>query len=371
MTPRSRLALRRDIACAVAAAACACALHAEAAPRGNPLDPLTRPSVLSARADTVLMSAVHHAGSRLVAVGLRGTILTSDDEGATWTQRPSPVSVMLTNVRFADARSGWAVGHGGVVLATADGGDTWRVVLDGRKLATLAVDQAKAGAQALDAPDQARRAMAWAEALVADGPDKPWFDLLTSSDRGLFVVGAFGLAMRSVDGGENWSDWAQRIPNPQRLHLYGICAAGDTVFVAGEQGLLARSRDGGQHFEAVGSPYAGSFFGALCLSPEHVVIFGLKGNAYVSTDGGATWSESETKTNGSISAGTALEDGSIVLVSQAGNVLRSTDGGNRFERVDVQHPVPYIGVTQATDQHIVLAGLRGMTSADIVTSSAK
>src|SRR5438552_4235956 len=89
---------------------------------GSPeLDPLVRGSTLTQRAMSALMTAVALAGTRLVAVGERGTILTSEDHGASWRQQSAPVSVMLTNVQFATARTGWAVGHSGVVLVTHDG----------------------------------------------------------------------------------------------------------------------------------------------------------------------------------------------------------------------------------------------------------
>ena len=39
-----------------------------------------------------------------------------------------PTSVTLTAVRFADAQHGWAVGHGGVILATQDGGEQWTLL---------------------------------------------------------------------------------------------------------------------------------------------------------------------------------------------------------------------------------------------------
>src|SRR5690606_13540205 len=65
------------------------------------------------------------AGDRVVAVGDRGHIIYSDDEGQHWRQAETPTSVLLTAVCFADAEHGWAVGHDAVVLGTRDGGATW------------------------------------------------------------------------------------------------------------------------------------------------------------------------------------------------------------------------------------------------------
>ena len=60
------------------------------------------------------------------AVGDGGTILKTIDGGATWAPQTSgtPTQV-LTGVHFTDANNGWAVGSGGTILNTNDGGATW------------------------------------------------------------------------------------------------------------------------------------------------------------------------------------------------------------------------------------------------------
>src|SRR4051812_6883490 len=92
---------------------------------------LTQPSILSAKASGAAMLALAQAGARLVAVGERGIVLLSDDNGKSWRQVATPVQVSLAAVQFVNEQSGWAVGHLGVVLHTADGGQTWRKQFDG------------------------------------------------------------------------------------------------------------------------------------------------------------------------------------------------------------------------------------------------
>ncbi|MBI3367277.1 MAG: glycosyl hydrolase, partial [Burkholderiales bacterium] len=91
---------------------------------------LDTPAVPSAKALMAATLAVARAGQRLVAVGERGTVLLSDDGGASWRQAPVPVQVTLTSVRFIDPRTGWAAGHGGVILRSDDGGQSWTKQLD-------------------------------------------------------------------------------------------------------------------------------------------------------------------------------------------------------------------------------------------------
>ena len=84
------------------------------------------------------------AGERLVAVGERGRIILSDDNGVTWRQVHSPTSVTLTHVTFATPVDGWAVGGMGIVLHSADGGLSWTKQLDGIQAADIALAAANA-----------------------------------------------------------------------------------------------------------------------------------------------------------------------------------------------------------------------------------
>ena len=86
-------------------------------------------AIESPKAAKGLMIDVVHAGKRLVAVGDRGHILYSDDQGATWTQAKVPTRQLLTAVFFVDDKQGWAVGHDAQILASTDGGATWTQVL--------------------------------------------------------------------------------------------------------------------------------------------------------------------------------------------------------------------------------------------------
>jgi photosystem II stability/assembly factor-like uncharacterized protein len=75
-----------------------------------------------------LMLDAAAADGALVAVGGRGHILISEDDGETWTQAEVPTRAALTGVFFHDRNLGWVVGHDAVVLRTTDGGGTWERV---------------------------------------------------------------------------------------------------------------------------------------------------------------------------------------------------------------------------------------------------
>src|SRR5262245_11276856 len=68
--------------------------------------------------------AVSSAGATARVVGEDGTILATDDGGATWTLRETGTTARLRAVSFAGS-TGWAVGDSGTILKTEDGGTTW------------------------------------------------------------------------------------------------------------------------------------------------------------------------------------------------------------------------------------------------------
>ncbi|WP_087687462.1 YCF48-related protein [Pandoraea sp. PE-S2R-1] len=343
---------------AMAASGFASVAHVAAAQAAT-LDVLERPALRSARAATSVMLALAHAGKRIVAVGERGIAIWSDDDGRHWQQAQVPVSVSLTALTFVDASHGWAVGHGGVVLHSDDGGMTWQKQLDGVQAASLLLAAAKDGQPG--AGSDPRAALANAQRLVAEGPGKPFLDVYAFDARNVLIVGAFGLAFATQDGGASWAPALDRIDNPQGKHLYAIRRAAAKLFIVGEQGAVFRSDDGGAHFTTVTTPYAGTYFGALSVPDSTVVVYGLRGNVYWSDDAGGAWRKSELAGTGTIAAGLRLASGTLVLLDDSGRLLRSDDAGHSFTAADVPQSSPYTGAVETSDGALVLSGVRGMT----------
>jgi photosystem II stability/assembly factor-like uncharacterized protein len=281
-----------------------------AVPVGAALD---RPAQSVHAPERQVLLAAAQAGSRWIAVGERGVIVVSDDGGRRWTQVPAPVSVTLTAVRFADQRHGYATGHGGSVLVTEDGGQHWQRRLDGRRIAELLMADAQARGDAA-----AQKA---AEQLRADGPDKPLLDVMPLGPQRVLVVGAYGLALASEDGGKTWTSWSTRLDNPKGLHLYALRQRGSRIVIAGEQGLAFKSEDGGLSFQRLTTPYKGSFFTLELPDDREIVLAGLRGNVWRSVDGGSDWQRLAVPMPASVVASQLAADGTLLLASQAGFVL--------------------------------------------------
>jgi photosystem II stability/assembly factor-like uncharacterized protein len=319
-------------------------------------DPLDTPASPSALAPKSVLVSVARADHRLIAVGTRGHIVTSDDGGEAWRQAAVPVSSDLTAVHFVTPRHGWVVGHDGVVLHSADGGLSWAKQLDGRQANALMLAHYTKRAQSGDA--DAARVLAEVTRLVEPGPDQPFLDVWFENERIGYVVGSFNLIFRTVDGGESWEPLYDRTDNPQGLHLYGIRGIGGELYIAGERGLLLRyDRDSGR-FVALPSPYRGTYFG-IVGKPGTLVVFGLRGHAFRSRDAGQTWEPLDTGISTGITSGALLADGRIVLVSQGGQVLIGSDHARTLARMPVARPAPLFGVAPGQGKTIATVGAQG------------
>jgi photosystem II stability/assembly factor-like uncharacterized protein len=288
-------------------------------------------AIQSPKAAKGLMIDVVHAGSRLLAVGDRGHILYSDDQGSTWTQAKVPTRQLLTAVFFVDEKHGWAVGHDAQILASADGGATW----------TQQYQDLKREAPLLDI----------------------WFK---DTEHGL-AVGAYGALIETTDGGKTWADVSDRLDNEDQFHLNAIASIKDAgLFIVGEQGSMFRSSDDGQTWEKLEGPYQGSLFGVISTAQPHTLLaYGLRGNLYRSTDFGSTWEQVELNAargalEFGLSGATLLDDGSLVVVGNGGSVVVSHDDGQTFSVFNRPDRISLSAVTAAGNGNLILVGQGGV-----------
>ncbi|WP_454744012.1 WD40/YVTN/BNR-like repeat-containing protein [Cupriavidus necator] len=346
---------------------------APAAAEAPLLDPLRRASPLRANPERAMLTAITRAGQRLVAAGEAGIVIVSDDHGKSWRQARVPVSVTLTSLSFVTPRDGWAVGHGGTVLHTTDGGMSWAKQLDGRQAAQLAVDEARAARPAVDSGVNwkvARERLSTAERWLADGPDKPWLDVHFFNARDGIVVGAYGMALLTRDGGVHWQSIAGFVKNPGGRHLYKILVDRDTVFLVGEQGLILRGDVSLTQpaFDAVKSPYVGTFFDALAMGDGRIVLLGLRGHGFESADSGQTWKPLALKGDSTLTSGLWLPSpgapgvgaGRLVIVDEGGQVRSSVDGAKTFNVLSNPERYALASVVDTADGALVVAGARGV-----------
>lgn len=304
-------------------------------------DVLESPAKQNKTSIHTLQLGLARAGNRLVSVGERGVILLSEDEGNSWTQAKSvPVSVTLTAVTFSDPLNGWAAGHSGVILATADGGKNWHVQLDGFKAAELAMAEAESMIAAGD--ERGERAKRNAAYLIKEGADKPILDVYFANQFDGWAIGAYGLAFATNDGGENWHSVIARLPNPAGKHLYKVVRSANELIILGEQGAVFSSADNGQAFTTLETPYYGSFFDGLLFEDGTRLLYGLRGNVWRQTKGKGRWKRVKLGSEVTLTSGLVSADGQILLADQSGQLFVSSDSAKTFS---LMGQAPFGGIT--------------------------
>lgn len=245
-----------------------------------------------------MMLDATRAGARIVAVGEHGIVLLSDDDGQSFRQAVKvPVGSTLTAVTFSDARHGWAAGHWGAIIATQDGGETWKLQ------------------------------------RVDTSTDQPIFSIDFLNARDGFAVGLWSLLLVTHDGGNTWTRVA--VPKPAGgsradRNLYRIFTdRSNIIYVAAEQGSVLRSRDGGISWKWLETGGKGSLWAGAAAPDGRIFVGGLLGNVYGSADAGESWLRVDSHASGSITDLVATRDG-VVGVGLDGFVLDARSGEPAF-----------------------------------------
>lgn len=358
----------------------------QAQAQGEWLDPLQTPAIKTLKAPTSLLLDVTLAGDRLIAVGERGHIIISDDDGTSWSQSDVPVMSTLTSIYFIDELTGWAVGHDAVVLKTQDAGITWVKQLDGFEANNMVLEQAKrvkaqfeanlSKANVLGNEDRielaeeqlenASYALEDAEIDFEDKSTKPLLDVWFKNNKEGYVVGAYGMIFKSIDGGNTWNDWSGHVENPDRFHLNAIThAGGERMMIVGEAGLMLRTQNGGDNWKKMFSPYEGSFFGISSLTKQGVLLaYGLRGNVARSDNFGSSWKLMDTNTQQSLIGATDRLGRVAYIVGNGGAFIKGIDLGRKWESTIRSGRSGAAAIVESKAGHFVIVGEWGVELLD-------
>jgi photosystem II stability/assembly factor-like uncharacterized protein len=351
------------LACALLCSALAFPVHAAFQ------DPLDLPARAMDNPDKRPVQAVAQAGKRLVAVGSRGLIIVSDDEGANWRQSPSPVQDDLVAVQFPTATEGWAVGHDGVILHTRDAGDSWQKQFDGRQAKEAFSRHYQARADGGDAASQA--ALELIERNYAVGPALPLLDVWFEDVNRGYAVGSFGTLLATQDGGKTWEPWLDRIDNEDVFNLNAIRGINGNLYIAAESGMIYRLNREASRFEKIATGYEGSFFG-LAGFGDTLLAYGLMGTVYRSLDQGTTWTALDTPSQAIITAGIALpESGRFVLVNASGELLLGNGQSPKLTLEKTEKPSRYTGILPLAHGRFLITSLEGIRTESLPDASAQ
>ena len=277
------------------------------------------------------------------AVGAGGTVLATSDGGKTWRAQQSGATDWLKGVSFPDSSHGWAVGDKGAILATVDGGATWTAQQSAVRDSLMAVtfDDASHG---------------WAVAYggkphmitTADG-GKTWRDeqlrfpylngvAFVDENHG-WALGDFGSIFATTDDGANWRRQRLESLNWPSGTSASLARAVDSLglsfadrshgWVVGDWGTIQATADGGATWQVQrqGVAYGPSLNSIAFVNASDGWAVGAKGAILATTDGGADWRAQASGTSQDLNGVAFVDSLHGSAVGAHGTILTTTDGG--------------------------------------------
>ena len=307
---------------------------------------------------------------RLCVVALLVSLADSGplhSQSSPWTPLSSGVTARLRGLSAVSPRVAWASGSGGTVIRTDDGGATWTRLavpdseaLDFRDID--AVDDRTAYVLSIGEGDASRiyktadAGRTWT--LQFRNTDRlAFYDAMAFRDaRHGFAfsdrVGGRLVIIRTDDGGAHWSRIEQGLPpaleNEGAFAASGtnIAISGDRIWIATSRSRVLRSEDDGRTWSAVSTPVpdgpSAGLFSIAFTSRDRGIVGGgdykveaaASGNAAVTSDGGRTWTVVKGLAGfrsavGYVAAGGGAPEG-VIAVGPNGSDY-STDGGRTWK----------------------------------------
>lgn len=269
--------------------------------------------------------AVHFAnGQSGWAVGAGGTIIHTADGGQNWVPQTSGVSTALNAVWFADTQQGWAAGDGGVILATTNGGLTWQPQVSNSvsKLRTIWFFNSDTGYVAGQGGLCLRTVnggLVWTQIGTAVNQDI--FSLGFADQSTGYLSGRNGNFQKTVTGGVSWTNGP---PPPPLDTLKAVRAPGPTdVYVTTHTGKVLKT-DGSGNWSTQQPGSSKSLNGAWFTSPTTGWVAGDSGRVFTTTTGGGQWQQQSTGLSDKLWAVHFPNDSAGWCVGANGTVIKLT-----------------------------------------------
>jgi len=285
------------------------------------------------------------------AVGQDGTILHSDDAGATWSGLQAGTLADLGSVSFGDDRHGWTCGStasgSSIVLATSDAGATWVDRTPGgltKRLTNVSfvdADHGWAGTTSGFVVRTSDGGATWTSSRVGTSSGELTLDFVDAT-HGWAMESDSGSLWRTVNGGASWAAvhtfhgaglWVGDVDFVDRSHGWAAAVGGS----GGALSTIMATSDAGRSWRAVRTSsrqwvmclHAGSAAGLAFVSgtESQTSLFDPIGAVLTfaqTSDGGRHWTSQRV---GPPLYTAALAGNGNALCAVGDGILTSPDGG--------------------------------------------
>ncbi|HEX8649726.1 MAG TPA: YCF48-related protein [Pyrinomonadaceae bacterium] len=289
--------------------------------------------------------------------GLLATAFVAQGAGV-WTRQNSGTMAWLHAVYFLDENRGWAVGGNGALLATTDGGETWKALRRPSEdtLRDLYFFDEQTGwlvcersVYLLKTKDEPRTYLmkttdngsTWKRVnVVGSHVDARLVRALFTIRGRAWAFGEAGALFTTHDGGTSWT--RQRVPT-RHLLLGGDFITADKGWLVGAGATILQTSDGGETWRAssLNDAQGVRFNAASFVEPRIGWAVGSAGRVFATIDGGRTWQAQKSGTSADLLDVKFLDASEGWAVGAKGTVIHTTDSGLHWQTVpsDTTHPL--------------------------------
>ena len=247
-----------------------------------------------------------------------------------WTEvHPLIPRVDYWGVHFANADTGWAVGEGGAVIKTTNGGQKWIWYECGveNTLRTVA------------AVNNGQRVIAGGDGgiiLISEDAGETWSQLSSPTIRNIWnmqmiteeigwMVGEGGTALKTANGGLNWIQQPMPFPNAPYWDLSFINTS--FGYICSSSGIVLQTTNGGGNWNIQQAGDTRSIYTIYAFDTLKASAGGFAGKVVYTTDGGISW----LAAGGGISAAginkIKFMDDTKGFLASSGGFYKSTNSG--------------------------------------------
>jgi len=289
------------------------------------------------------------------AVGTGGVVLHTANGGLTWSAQDSGTTRPLNGVFFTDLEHGWAVGNDGTLIATSNGGTTW----------TPQTSNTTADLQAVFFLDALTGWATGSNSVLlrttdggttwiggSSGPPAILFDLYFVDANNGWSVGSGGTIRRTTDGGITWNTQVSHTSQGLRA-VYFVDT--NTGWAVGEAGVLLHTNNGGVDWNPQVSNVTdqGSLFAVYALDANTAWVSGFevaketfkatveREDVWIvlrTNDGGANWNRQIGGLFPRLRGVHFLTDKLGWVTGGNGQMLHTTDGGRTWALISIAAP---------------------------------
>ncbi|HEV8152428.1 MAG TPA: hypothetical protein VGP78_05825 [Solirubrobacteraceae bacterium] len=268
-----------------------------------------------------------------IAATSDGRLHRTTDGGTSWAL-VSATDRAVREIAFVDATTGYAAGDGSLLLRTTDGGATWSPRGLSGSTATLSSVRCASAQLCVFTTERGDQLVRTADAgetasLVTPSPDPVHAAAFASPGR-IVAAGDLGSTAVSDDAGVNFSPVGGRLGGSFNRIVAGL--APGTAYAPGDNGTLATTTDGGRTWRRGNVSTSEDVVDVAFPTTSAGFALDTAGGLFRTADAGATWRPLDTGTTARPAAVDAPSQRTVLLAGPLG-IRRSTDAGDTFDAV--------------------------------------